>query len=53
MVLISARMNLQKDGALQTNAVRHADAMQDICFLLMGLMLPTSFFLKYVQVRSF
>jgi hypothetical protein len=26
-------MNLQKDGALQTNAVRHADAM-DICFFL-------------------
>jgi hypothetical protein len=25
-------MNLQKDGALQTNAVRHADAMQEYLF---------------------
>jgi hypothetical protein len=32
MVLISARMNLQKDGALQTNAVRRADAMQEYLF---------------------
>jgi hypothetical protein len=32
MVLFPPGMNLQKDGALQTNAVRHADAKQEYLF---------------------
>jgi hypothetical protein len=46
--LISARMNLQKDGALQTNAVRHADASSNICFTNQ-VYASHIVFLKYVQ----
>jgi hypothetical protein len=54
MVLISARMNLQKDGALQTNAVRHADANPVIfVFLLIRFNASHIVFLKYVQVKKF
>jgi hypothetical protein len=32
-VLFLPKMNLQKDGALQTNAVRRADAKPGYCFI--------------------
>jgi hypothetical protein len=53
MFLFLPKMNLQKDGALQTNAVRHADAKPDIGFTNQVKCFPHCFSRNMTESSSF